>query len=1166
MARCVKLIALSVLSVGCLQEPPPNRFYPEAKKASEEVFRVFCRRVARDVHPTDPTGDRFVAMCDGQAEVDENPRLQTLIGRRDNIVEALDQVFGDESIEVEGTERFEENEISGFLSKLVPLYDMPNERIPKATRNIANLLVKLLDENDPRAVQVIETIARLSQRQGYRSPELVLGAVRPILAYDGFDTLAETLLTTVAEGGSAHEEWVNVLRAAALELADDAVKTPPNERSTLSVALDLLLKTDPLLAGSTGALPVLDRDSTGNALKVDAAAADLPTPFLVAQRDDSSERDLVSTLAVSGGQPLFQTFDANQTILAGVMRETSRLIGRDGEERSGLENAAHGLRPLLGPWGARTFKIGQNDYAFEGPDVKNSPMLEFMHALASLARYPETEVLIKVLGKIVEEKENDATAFDYALLAVDKLADNPMFANAKLNGPHEFWDDLIQAGDRILTRNNLVEALIRSFTKPESAQQGKLFATWMKYSDEVTYKGAPMMPTAPNGAYTTAEATDLNVTPVEHTYMQLVDRDMPDVAGNRSIWQRTMSLINSLNGVPVCNKKGAILNVPTGLGVFTFPAGNPAGYEECAFIQFQDAVEIYSLSLLGKAKVTLKDDIALGLAAVGGGIGVVGTVPQITEDNSQLKGFRDTLTPESMARFLFAPNNKFLSDLFVPLQSKYGVAIKDYEPYALFPLEVKDPNAGNESFLKLGIPLIEAFDTAELRDAEGKLPDGYMFGNLLSVLHKHWPQRKDTDCVAPVEPGCTQNKAPADPFYSPQTGLVSYEELIAKAFEDEDLVGILHQATLALEQIKVPNKDGVEIDGIKALSDFIAVAMRPDETLATRDGKTSTKTNLCVESGGACANDVGRIIPVYTPLYLVLDSLKQIDETFDKPENADRLDIWHAGRSKIVDQLLSVTRTGAAGSYKYELADRNAYAIFIKALPWVTDQIAAHRAAGDIVPWSSELSNRLGKVLSHPLAAAVVDLLEKFWDEEEASGEFIKISESVLNETTNPKAYRGMLVAAADTIKLLDKDPELSPAIQFASLALAPNAFEALDSNEEPNVTEGALYAGTELAREVIVLLREDQEPPTTIAKMLRNVVLSDGQSRSPAEELIDITADVNRTYSEQPTEVPLAPEEINKVFADVKGFLYDTDGEKRSLERLYSVIQNRTLKGQANN
>ncbi|MEY4515588.1 MAG: hypothetical protein RLZZ450_7710, partial [Pseudomonadota bacterium] len=821
VGRASTLLVLSAFGVGCLQEPPPNLRYGPEKKASEEVFRVFCRRVAKDVYPKEASGERFVPMCDGETEVPdtENGRLRTLIGRRDNIVAALDQIFGE--TDLDGAAKFDDKELSGFLAKLVPLYDVPDERIPKATRNIANLLVKLIDVDDDRAKQVVETVARLSTRSGYRPPELVLGAVRPILSYDGFDTLVDKLLTVVAEGGSAHQEWMNLLGAAALELADDVpADRPAPADSTLRTALELLLKTDATLAGESGPLPVLQRDEDGNALAAPGQAGDV-TPFLVVNRSDSAEDRGDATLALASGKPVFETFDANQTILAAAMRETSRLIARGDEERSGLENIAHGIKPLLGPWGDRAFKIGQNDFAYQGPDVDNSPMLEFVHAMASLTRYPETEALIKVLHTLVEKHETEATGFDYLALAVDKLSDN--YPKAQLNGPHEFWDDLIHAGDRMLARNNLIEGLIRSFTNPTAALQGKLFANWMTYRDEVSYEGAPITPSGPAGAYTEDEKTKINKI-VEHTYAEKVERTPGgDVGMNRSIWQRTMSLINSLNGIQVCSKEDSALRVPTSLGIeFVFPASaaaGGAGYKRCELIEINDAVEIYSLSLLGKGKVIIKDDLANGLGALGNAIGVVGSVPDIQEKESQLKGFRDTLTPTSTARFIFAPPNKFLSDLFSPLLTHDEVPIKDYEPNGLFPMEVKDPDAGGKDFIEVGVPLVKAFDDAEKRDADGKLPDGYMFGNLLSVFHKHWSSKKTgAGCPVPVvdgNEGCTQSDDPKGKFYVPGTNVVSYEEMVAEALRDQDMVEILHRATLALTEIKVMNKDGVEIDGIK---------------------------------------------------------------------------------------------------------------------------------------------------------------------------------------------------------------------------------------------------------------------------------------------------------------------------------------------------------------
>ena len=1182
IVRSGGLLGLSLLGAGCLNEPLPDYRY-QSLDAAGEVFRVFCKRVARDAYPADPSGDSLMAKCDGApgAKPDKEPNamLRTLILRRPQIVtQALEQLFGKRA--VEGSQTFADNELGDFLSSLVPLYDLPAELVPNATRNIAALFGKLTDPNDPRASAVMDTIARLSVRVGYRPPELVLGAIRPILAYDRLDQLADVLLQVLSKDGSAHEQWLGVLRAAALELADEPVKAADPQDTTLRVALDLLLKTDDKLAGTSGPLPVLQRDDHGDAkLSAGMSSTDLPTPFAMLDRDDQGQARDGDTLALQGGKPMYDTLDANKTILAATLRETSTLIDRGTEERSSVENLAHGLKPLLGPWGERSFKIGQNDYAFQGPDVAKAPLLEFVHALAVAARYPETQALLEVLRQLLSTNESEATAAVYGALKINERSkDHP---DAKLNGPHEFWDDLIDAGNQVLARDGLLEALIRSFTEDVAAQQGPIFADWMTHNDVVTYQNAPIVINPP-GPYTELQKKDINA-PVTQPLTMLVDREKPDTGMNRSIWQRTMSMIAGLNGVKVCNKKGATLNVPTDLGEFNFPVGRD-GYDECELITFNDALEVYGKAMLGTATVVIHDDIAGALDDLGATLTVVGTIPEVTEKESQLKGFSDTLSPQSLARFLFAPRNKFISDLFEPLQTHDKVAINLYEPYALFPMEDPNPDADGQSFLTAGVPLLKAFDGHELRDKDGKLPKGYMFGNLLSMFHKHWSSKQEGPCSVTVMKdgeGCVQSGDPGAPFYSPGTNLVSYERLLGEAFKEEDYIGILHRAAVKLAQLKSP--DGSQ-DGVQVLAGFVKMLLTPDPALRTRSGADHSKTNTCVETVGmdgmpACQDGVGRIIKPLTPLYMLLDALKTFDNTFAAPDNKDRLDVWHAGRSKLVDQLLTVDRSGAADAYTYKLADRNAYAIAVAALPWVSDQIKAHTAAGDIVDWSDGLSGRLGKIIAHPLTAGVLDLLDAFWSETEASGEFTKVSAAVLDEANNQAAYRGMLVSATDLLTLLHTDQNLSPAIQFAALALAPNAFDAVQSSALPEVEGspastgvlatrgGALSAGLEFTRTVVKNLRSKQtksDAPTALAKLLHNAVLSDGTARSPAEILFDAVADVNRKQTDAPTEQTLDADEDRQVFGNIQSFLHDDDDEQRSLERLYHVIQARTLDGTA--
>jgi len=1163
VAKSAGLLALTCSSVACLEAPPPDLTYPRAD-VSEEVFRVFCRRVARDAYPTESDGQRFYAICDGvdedgdelDPEDETMPQLKALLRRRPEIVDSLDRVFGE--TDVDGGDKFKDGELSGFLQALVPLYDKPLETIPTATRGIAQLLAQLIDPEDERAQKVLATVERLSRRTGYRAPNRNLGAVRALFTYPELDKLAQTLLPVITADGAAHTQWVNVLNAAALELADEPVAVPNIDDTTLHTALSLLLKVDDAQAsGNVGAATVLLRDkANGDALAV-AGATGEATPFAIAGRDDGVERD-PRGIALSGGKPMYETIDASKTLLASLMRETSLLIGRGEEERSPLENFAHGLKPLLGPWTTQSQRIGANDYSFEGPDVGKSALLEAAHAFASMARYPEAAPLVRTLDALIREHENEATAFDYASLAIDELSDK--YEEAKLNGPHEFWDDLLAVGVRMTTRPGMIEALIRSFADPRSGAQGKLFATWMRYKDEVSYPNSP------------SDAPEDFNKPVEQKYAELVERGKPDVGMNRSIWQRTMSLINALNGVPVCNKEGAILNASTGIGVLTFPFGDVsgAGYKKCDLIEVPDAVEIYGRAVIGKSQIAIKDSFAEILSIFGSLTGISGSVAQIQESESKITGFTDKPTPRSLARFLFAPRNKWLTDLFTPQESVDKVSIALYEPNGLFPIEVTDERTDFDgkasSFLELGQPLVEAFDKTETRNPlDNKLTDGYMFGHTLSVFHKHWSSRKDGPCPAEVTPGnegCTQHVDRGAPFYSPQTGLVSYEELLAEAFDDQRFVEILHQATVALAAIKVPGPDGAEIDGITALANFTERLLTPDPTLFKRDGKTnSTETNLCVRQGDTCKGDVGRVITPLAPMHLVADALKAMDDTFKEPANKDRLEYWHAGRSGILDQVLTVDRTGSEGAYKYRLRDRTAWGISNSVLPWLAERIETHQQAGDLPKWADGLSGRAETILKHPLTAAVVDLLDAFWPEAEASGEFTKIV-SYLTDEGNEDAYLGMLTAAADSLVLLDRDPNLSPAIQFAALGLAPNAFQAIEG-APPNGDKSVAYAGLELTGGVVEELNKKKEPgtQTALSKLLKNLALGDDAQRSPLEVLLDATADVNRPDDTAEPVTPLTAEENRDVFSDVKSFLYDEDQEKRSLERLYTVIQGRKIK-----
>ncbi|MET0283951.1 MAG: hypothetical protein ABW352_05755, partial [Polyangiales bacterium] len=560
LARGTSLIGLSLWATGCLSAPPPDLHYDRASTTSAEVWRVFCRRVAKGAYPDDQVGLRFYDLCDeGQPEDEQDVSLSMMLRYRDEVMGTFKRTFAEADGVTEGVFEFEEGELSGFLKALVPLYDKPQETIPTTTRGIASLLEKLTDPEDARASKVLDTVARLVKRYGYRPSEFNIGAIRAILTYPKLEDLSTKLLPVLStitdekgekSAGPAREQFIAVLNALALELADEPVPVADRADSTLRHVLELALTEDPKQAsGNVSKTLILDRDDQGNALG-DASAG---TPFAVPGREDSADRD---NDGLAAG---YTAIDASQTMLAALMRETSALISRrtpEGEpkERAPVESFAHGVRPLLGPWGKRTQTIGKNDYTFDGPDIQQSALMQFAHAATTLAKYPETITLIKALDLLLTNYESESTAVDFSSLAINERSKAPEHDGAKLNGPHEFWDDLTAAAVRMGTRPGLFEALIRSFAEPDAAAQGPLFATWMRYAGQISY---------PN--YPSTDFANINQ-PVAQKFDVEVDRSAPNTAYNRSVWQRTMSLINALNGQKVCNKKGGIIKATTGIG------------------------------------------------------------------------------------------------------------------------------------------------------------------------------------------------------------------------------------------------------------------------------------------------------------------------------------------------------------------------------------------------------------------------------------------------------------------------------------------------------------------------------------------------------------------------------------------------------------------------
>lgn len=1218
--RAVRLAGLGCLALawGCDQSDPPL-LEREELSLGGEVFKVFCLRLANEALPGDPNGEQFVPMCEtGKHDLDEREdedgrfaRLSALLDRRAETVSALDQVFGEiateRTVEVarsdEATDDLasSDDELSVFMLQLLPFYEEAEDTLlPRSTRALQEVLEKLRSEDDPMAVEVREKLAEVGRRLGYRAPEKVLAAVRSMLTYPELDRLSKTMLAFVMDG-AANQDFLELLGMAALELAQKA--EPDSGESTLDLLVDLVLGEDPgFKEDGVPTAWVLKRDEQGNGLL--AAPSDeepdslRPAAFKLAGSDgDPSGSALVASYdddqraLGADDQPVYQFFDANSTMLAALMRDSVPLVKRDGKDRSTVEKLLRALKPMIGgdmeverrERFAGEGQVGA-EVGYSGPDVEHSPLAELVHAAGQLIKYPETQAMLEVIEQLVKTNESDAMALIYAALELDKRAENDpaeLIGPAGKGTPHEFWDDLIQIGQEIVRRKkdgaaeNLLYDVLKASSDPVSIANGQLLGRLMRYADDVKLgqdkNGVPSAG-CPAGADGKAPAL-----------CKEVDRKATSGGMNRSIFQRVVSMIHATYGVKNCNKKGATLSVTDPLPL-TFPdpasrdplvggvlglacayQGTGNSYESCALVEQKDGAVTHMQAMLGKTKIKLKDT-QLVCAAESFDVDLAAS----QERYSEIKGFDLDPTPQAIARYVYAPRTKFLTDLFDPFATKHGVPLVDFEPNGMFPLEIEIPEvqaAGKpQSFLTASLPLLQAFDKYEqineLGDPVGNYPDSYLFAKLLSLLHMHYPARTEVDCTTPIDPasnaGCSQHLDPNKPFYAHQTNLQSYEPLISHGLVELDLLGTLARTNQALEQIKVSTSEG-ELNGLQVLSRFLTKMLLPDPALKKLGDVDYVVTNRCevTMQGGkpSCANNVGRVLEGgIPPLYLLLDGLKQIDKVWES--DPERHALWLDVRSTLVDQLLTVVKKPDG---KYELQNRRGYHVTRRVLEFVNKRIDAH--ARDLPQWVESFVPRIAGVLGHPIAARAIDLFDHFWDDPEVGDRVAHLTEYLVGDP-QAEPFQGAVLALADTLQLMAKDPTLTPAIRFGALAITPKAIEAVETDGEPDLgdlKEGATWRLLEVTRKIAEFPIQSGEL-STIAKLLNNAVVPmEGEGlagKSPLEVLIDVVADVNRSELDK-ERLPLAADEHRAVYDQMVDFL---GSKKNGLERLYEVIENRKI------
>lgn len=1127
-------LALFLLPVpGCQGFDAARRPAPRGT-LGEEIVRVFCERMASEVEIARPegevrdvSGERWKPVCRGEEAPPEGAprRLVVLMENRARLAEALDQTLPEDL----------HDELGNFLGELMPMFDPPRERLPQSTRLLSDLLATLSADDD-----ALDAMSRMGTRTGYRPLRLGLGVVRPLLSYPEIDTFVDLALRTLTDlpedpmDGLAADEFRAVHTALAMEMAgmvpDEPL--PAGERSTLALTRELMYRTDARFGGTTAPRWALLRDTRGIALPrggtvfapfvdgdgdgladVDALGRfvgsgggllDVPPPFAVLD-EVGVPRDGSGRAIDTSAMPFFSYIDADDTMAAGVVREALPWFDRDSPTLLQLSRA---LPAMLGADAMRSETYGGATLTYGGWDTRTSSAIDMMYALSTILPRDRTGDVLGLLATLVEEHQSEAAGVVHS--GHYMLTRSDMYPGAVLRQPNSFWDDMIELAIRLDRRPEMLEAVIRSFADPRSAQLGDLYGNMMRYRDEITYD-----PADPNGA-----AVGL---PLD----RLVDRTMPDVEGNESLFERSVGLIDGLDGVRVCNRAGARLDIDLGIINLRYPLIGTA--DECELIDIPNVAEAYALAILGRYELEIQDGFLNAMLTVARTLGI--NVDDVLERSSGIEGLTTHPTPQALNRLVFWAldddgtgrcdpvatgtahcNSDFAAQVFARIEDRHGNDVIDTYHGTIFAWE-------QPGFYEGMRPLLEVLHDPRWRlDAEGN----YAFGNIIGTIWAHWPTRSHW---------VRQSDSPSAPNYVPGDDARSYEPLIADGFVEGRFVANLQAAAAVLDGIPVGSGDGLDL-----LAEVGSDLINPDRSpgLTTRDGRATVMRN---DGGGTMA---------VAPILLVLEALRNVDRDLDTLD-PEIVTGWRTGRDALVRQLLDTRSLGTG----YEFQNQRGRAIVLALLPFLQDRWEDHRTRGDLASWSAALPQDTADFLNEPLVAGILHLLDVVNADPEARGALVDLVGYLVDEASDNDAFLAMVYALIDVLQVMEDDLNIVPFVNAMSAAMAPNARSLVAGTAgTPDVDGSVGYDSLTLLREV-----RGFDDGRTLRQLLANLVqLRDDQS-TPLEVILDVMSEVNR--AEPGAGGAYVPPDYRALFDQMNGFMDDSE---RGMERLYDVVQAREL------
>src|SRR5262245_20822296 len=229
------LVLATASVVGCDQLDTSRTVQPYGT-FGEIVYRESCQRVAYtgqlaqksagQIQTVDVSGQLGRSVC-----VDNMPppasapvKLATIVQQKATLVAVVDKILPKDFLDT----------LENFLEQLLPLSD--DGTMEPAISSLGHLLDTMAKDPD-----FSPALARLALRVGYRPTKTAAGLVRTVVNYPNIDLFIGKTLGLIAKGGTAENEWQQLLTAGSMALRNaQPVANPGDPERTLRLALNLM--------------------------------------------------------------------------------------------------------------------------------------------------------------------------------------------------------------------------------------------------------------------------------------------------------------------------------------------------------------------------------------------------------------------------------------------------------------------------------------------------------------------------------------------------------------------------------------------------------------------------------------------------------------------------------------------------------------------------------------------------------------------------------------------------------------------------------------------------------------------------------------------------------------------------------------------------------------